>query len=783
MDTTVAGIGTVVVAQLRAAGYMESTIGQYEKTIKALTGFVEERGGTYTPSLGAAFASLTISPRTGRFSAQRSFDYRRLVGVFDSYVATGRVDLSCRKRGGGGARPVSVEFTALAAAWEADLADRGLAPATCDAYGRVARGWLVFLESRGIDCLADADGASVLGFLASLSGRWATSSLFWVVSNFRPFLTFTGRSDLVEAVGLAGVQRSHAIVPVLDDDDERLVVQACASGVIAARDAAITLLALTTGLRACDIVNLRLADVDWRGQTIGIVQQKTHNPLTVPLTDLLVGRLADYVLDQRPDSHDDHVFLRSVAPHTRLADHASIHRVITETFRAAGVVDVKAGTRLLRHNAASRLLLRAAVPLPTISAVLGHASPESTNLYHLSERRPGPAARVRARRARRCAVMNAHGFTSALAPELDAYMTFKEMMGCYGTSRIWYLRQFDAYCTAHHRAAFDRDTVEGWVAEQLTRSGRYRSWMSYIRDVGRWLQAHGRGDAYVLSDRWKAPLVPAHPYLLSRAEIEAFFAAAARLNAHSPWRWQAVAFFTLMHSCGLRTGETRLLRPEHVHLPDRHLDVVSSKGNRSRRLPLTARSPRSWPVATGNRPHGSARHGARSSSPRPATRSRPRPSGRSSTASGTRRACRARREVNSRDRTTFAITSPTPTSNDGQRRAAMSPRCCPTSPATWGTRASSRATTTSTPRRSSWTPTPTSRPAASRYCPRSGSNEARPGNRRTGLLRLRPRLPAHLPAHGGPTHTEHDRGLPDQLGMLPRLPGPSPAHRTCPRQL
>ena len=144
--------------------------------------------------------------------------------------------------------------------------------------------------------------------------------------------------------------------------------------------AAITLLALTTGLRACDIVNLRLADIDWRGQTIGIVQQKTGNPLTVPLTDLLVGKLADYVLDQRPGSPDDHVFLRSVAPHIRLADHAAIHRVITETFRAAGVADVKAGSRLLRHNAASRLL-RAAVPLPTISAVLGHASPESTNLY------------------------------------------------------------------------------------------------------------------------------------------------------------------------------------------------------------------------------------------------------------------------------------------------------------------------------------------------------------------------------------------------------------------
>jgi integrase len=48
-----------------------------------------------------------------------------------------------------------------------------------------------------------------------------------------------------------------------------------------------------------------------------------------------------------------------------------------------------------------------------------------------------------------------------------------------------------------------------------------------------------------------------------------------------------VAFFTLMHSCGLRTGEARLLTPSHVHLRDRNLDVASSKGNRSRRLPMT----------------------------------------------------------------------------------------------------------------------------------------------------------------------------------------------------
>lgn len=379
MGTTVARVAAVVVVELRRAGYMESTIGQYEKTIKALTSFVEDRGGTYTRSLGAEFASMTASPRTGRFSAQRKFDFGRLVRVFDTYVNTGRVELAPRKRGGGGPQPESSAFAALNSAWEADMDDRGLASATRTAYGRVARGYLVFLELHGVSCLDSADGASVLGFLESLSDRWA-KSLFWVVSNFRPFLKFTGRTDLVDAVNLAGVKRSHAILPVLGDEDELRVVHACASGIVTARDAAITLLALTTGLRACDIIGLRLSDIDWRGQTIGIVQQKTNNPLLVPLTTLVAAKLADYLLDERPVSADDHVFLRSVAPPVRLADHASIYRVTAEAFRKAGIGDVKAGTRFLRHNAASRML-RAAVALPTISAVLGHADPESTNQY------------------------------------------------------------------------------------------------------------------------------------------------------------------------------------------------------------------------------------------------------------------------------------------------------------------------------------------------------------------------------------------------------------------
>ena len=87
---------------------------------------------------------------------------------------------------------------------------------------------------------------------------------------------------------------------------------------------------------------------------------------------------------------------------------------------------------------------------------------------------------------------------------------------------------------------------------------------------------------------FQPPFHPPRPYLLSRQEIDGFFTAAARLDTSSPWRWQAAAFFTLMHSCGLRTGETRALQTAQVDLDYENIDIVWSKGNRSRRLPVTA---------------------------------------------------------------------------------------------------------------------------------------------------------------------------------------------------
>lgn len=380
MDTTVTAIGNAVVAALEDAGYMHSTIGQVRKSIKWLGVLAQKQDGVYTIELGAEFASMTISPRTGRYSAQRYTDYSRLVWLFDSFVLTGTVNVSTRPWGQQRKQPESAEFSGLLASFSQDMGQRGLARSTQNGFGLLACDYLNFLETGGIFSWEDADGASILGFLQSLRDRWADASMWSAVASFRPFLKFTSRTDLLDALAMARARRHHKIMPLLDSGVEWKVIDACQQGLVSARDAAIVLLSLLTGLRACDIRGLQLADIDWRGGTIGIVQQKTGNPLTLPLPPLVVGKLARYVLDERPVSDAKEVFLRLKAPHVALTDHATIYVIVNKVFRLSGVEDVKVGTRSLRYNAASKLL-QAGTAVPTISAILGHAHSDSTNVY------------------------------------------------------------------------------------------------------------------------------------------------------------------------------------------------------------------------------------------------------------------------------------------------------------------------------------------------------------------------------------------------------------------
>lgn len=78
------------------------------------------------------------------------------------------------------------------------------------------------------------------------------------------------------------------------------------------------------------------------------------------------------------------MFVRYKAPHVALRGHSSVYEAISRVMRHAGL-GRRGGSRLLRRNAATRML-EEATPLPTISAVLGHADPDSTRVYMATHR-------------------------------------------------------------------------------------------------------------------------------------------------------------------------------------------------------------------------------------------------------------------------------------------------------------------------------------------------------------------------------------------------------------
>jgi integrase len=294
----------------------------------------------------------------------------------DSFLVSGVVDLSVALRSG--PVPVSDESRGLLDRWETRLREEGLATQTVAKHVTYATWYVAWVEAtEGCDVGA-APVSSVDGFLMSLRPTWAASSLGAVTSRVAAFTRFAGREDLADGFALVRTRPKHCPVPVLTVEEKEAVAEAC--GRASSRDSAITLLALLTGLRGCDIAGLMLDGIDWRMGRISLVQQKTGNPLTIPLPAAAGNALSDYLLHERPLTTDRHVFILSRAPYTGLSTRETIRQVIKKVFEDAGVRPHTIGTRLTRHNVASGMLA-AEVDHPVISAVLGHTDPVSVDSY------------------------------------------------------------------------------------------------------------------------------------------------------------------------------------------------------------------------------------------------------------------------------------------------------------------------------------------------------------------------------------------------------------------
>lgn len=143
------------------------------------------------------------------------------------------------------------------------------------------------------------------------------------------------------------------------------------------RDKAMLLLGLRMGLRASDIVNLKISDINWKNPSIRFIQQKTKSELLLPLPVEVGNAIFNYLTMGRPEAESSYIFLRSVAPYTKVGKGVcrdALCRALPE-HAAPGL-----GFHVTRRTFSTAMLNRGVKPR-MIADALGHTGTDNLKKY------------------------------------------------------------------------------------------------------------------------------------------------------------------------------------------------------------------------------------------------------------------------------------------------------------------------------------------------------------------------------------------------------------------
>jgi len=253
-------------------------------------------------------------------------------------------------------------------------------------YGRIIEQFLEYLELKGFQEIFKVAPKDVGAFIPYISTRYP-KGLHVLLPALRSFLRYLETekltsSNLIWAVPLNSQRKIPIVSIVTNEEVQELLDNVQTDNPNGKRDYAILILAARTGLRRGDISNLRLCDIKWKSSTMEITQEKTNNTLVLPLLTDVGNAIADYILNERPQSESPYVFLRHFAPYIKISS-AVCYDISSKIMNKSGIHQTdgeRKGLHCFRHSVATRLLENE-TPLSVISGILGHKSKDSTKIY------------------------------------------------------------------------------------------------------------------------------------------------------------------------------------------------------------------------------------------------------------------------------------------------------------------------------------------------------------------------------------------------------------------
>lgn len=277
-------------------------------------------------------------------------------------------------------------FGEVAETYERYRLDKGYSINTVRGERSEIRHFLAYVQGIGYGDLSQIQRQDVTAYVISMApGR--TSGMSSCLTRLRAFFRYLIEKRIIHESMLAALQLKTAIhkkvhAGFTTEEADRIIQVIDRNTPVGKRDYAMLLLARYTGLRAVDVIHLSLRDIDWHKNEISIIQHKTQRPLILPLENIVGNAIVDYILNARPQSDSQCIFLRTRAPYEPLG-HGNGTVIVRKYAMKAGISLQSGGSKGFHsfRRSIGVNMLSADVPLATISEVLGHSSSNSTKPY------------------------------------------------------------------------------------------------------------------------------------------------------------------------------------------------------------------------------------------------------------------------------------------------------------------------------------------------------------------------------------------------------------------